>query len=109
MPGRRAGDKLKQLLSTEKEPKLRVEVIRMLGNHGGEEGSTLLLSLYGGESDPGVRKAILSALSSQNNAKALVELARKESDLETKKYIIQRLSRMRSKEANDYLVELLSR
>ena len=42
-----------------------------------------------------------------DNAKALVGLARSERDPAMKKEIVQRLSRMKSPEATDYMLELL--
>jgi hypothetical protein len=45
----------------------------------------------------------------QNNAEALVALARKESDPAMKRALVQRLSVMKSKVALDYLVELLGK
>ena len=46
---------------------------------------------------------------SQNNAKALVDIARGEKDMKMKLRIVERLSNMRSKEAADYLQEILSK
>jgi hypothetical protein len=43
----------------------------------------------------------------QNNAAGLVTLARAEKNVEVKKEIVSRLSMMKSKEATDYLMELL--
>jgi hypothetical protein len=63
-----------------------------------------LVSIY---QEPEVRKAVVSALYMQQNAKALVALARKETDPEMKKDLVQKLSTMKSKEALDYLMELL--
>jgi phenylpyruvate tautomerase PptA (4-oxalocrotonate tautomerase family) len=42
-----------------------------------------------------------------NDAKALVDLARKESDPAMKRTIVERLTMMHSKEATDYMMELL--
>ena len=66
-----------------------------------------LVSLYTSESDPAAKRAIVDSLHSERNAKALVDLARKESDPAMKREIVARLSRMKSKEAADYLMELL--
>jgi len=54
-----------------------------------------------------VRKAVVNALFIQNNAKALVDLARAEKNLDMKKEIVSKLSLMKSKEATDYMLELL--
>ena len=53
--------------------------------------------------------AIIQALFVQNNAEALVAIARKETDVETKKVIIRQLSLMKSKVATDYLLEILGK
>jgi hypothetical protein len=45
----------------------------------------------------------------QNNAEALVSLARRETDPAMKKELVQRLSVMKSKVAVDYLLELLGK
>jgi len=41
--------------------------------------------------------------------KALVDLARKEADPDLKVFAVRQLSTMKSKEATDYLVELLNK
>jgi len=56
---------------------------------------------------PDVKKAVINALFLQQNATALVTLARAEKNTELKKEIVQKLSVMKSKEATDYLLELL--
>ena len=45
----------------------------------------------------------------QDNAKALISLARKETDLSMKKAIVSKLSLMDSKEAREYLMEILNK
>ena len=45
----------------------------------------------------------------QDNAEALVAIARKETDVEAKKAIVQQLSLMKSKVATDYLLEILGK
>ena len=56
-----------------------------------------------------VKQSILNSLHSQQNAKALIEMARAEKDPKLKLRIVERISDMagRSKEAADYLAELL--
>jgi len=54
-----------------------------------------------------VRRAVVNGLFIQNNATALVTLARAERNPEMKKEIVSKLSLMKSKEAVDYLLELL--
>ena len=45
----------------------------------------------------------------RGNATALVALARKESDLDMKKSIVQKLSVMGGKVATDYMLEILNK
>ena len=56
-----------------------------------------------------MRNGILDALFSQSAVKQIVEVARKESDPELKRRAVQRLSNMKSKEAADFLMELLTK
>jgi len=66
-----------------------------------------LVAIYKADKDADVRKAVVNALYMQRNATALVEIARAEVDPELKKDLVQKLSTMKSKEATDYLMELL--
>jgi hypothetical protein len=98
-------DHLLQVIKTEKSPELKIEAIRDLSGQV-ETGDTLEIQ-WAGEQDQQVKRAILDALTAQRNAKALVDLARQERDPAMKKQIVQRISTMHSKEATDYLLELL--
>ncbi len=60
------------------------------------------------DSDPEVRKAVLKAFFLQSNAKALIDIARKETDRDLKKRAVRHLSIMGSKEANDFMLEILN-
>ena len=68
--------------------------MRNLGLMGGAKTGDALVEIYGSEKDPAVRKNVVNALFLQGNATALVALARKESDVEMKKAIVQKLSLM---------------
>jgi hypothetical protein len=81
---------------------LQVRAIRYLGG-----SHALLTEIYQSSADMAVKRAVADALASQENAPALVALARKETDPATRRELVRRLSRMRSKEANDYMAELL--
>ena len=76
---------------------------------GSKRTGDALVDIYGSDRDVNVRKAVIHALFLQNNATALVALARKESDMAMKKEIVQRLSNMHSKVATDYMLELLNK
>ena len=100
-------DKLIELAKGEKDPDLRKTAIRNLGLMKRAGTSEALTSIYASDSSTDVRKAVVEALFLQNNATALVTLARAERNAEMKKAIVSRLSLMKSKEATDYLMELL--
>lgn len=100
-------DRLLELAKTEPDPELRRTAVRNLGLMGANKTGQALNDIYGSDKDPAVRKAVLDALFIQGNAEALVALARKESDPEMKRSIVEKLSLMRSKVATDYLMELL--
>ncbi len=100
-------DKLMGLAQTEQDPELRRTAIRTLGNLRRAETGPRLIALYEKEQSPDVRKAVIDALFIQSNATALVDLARKERDVEIKKELVRKLATMKDKEATDYMLELL--
>ncbi len=102
-------DRLLSIAKTEKSPDLRVEAIRMLGVMKRDRTGDALLSLYASETDRSVKQAIIDGLFIQQNAKALIDLARKETDMSVKKELVQRLSVMQTKEASDYMMELINK
>ena len=100
-------DKLIELAKGERDPELRKTAIRNLGLMRSAGAAETLASIYGSDASPDVRKAVVNALFLQNNARALVDLARAEKNPDMKKEIVSKLSIMKSKEATDYLMELL--
>ena len=100
-------DKLIELAKNEKDPELRKAAIRNLGlmKHAGT--TEALTGIYASDAAVDVKKAVISALFLQNNATGLVALARAEKNVDLKKDIVSKLSNMKSKEATDYLMELL--
>ncbi|HYO81609.1 MAG TPA: HEAT repeat domain-containing protein [Bryobacteraceae bacterium] len=99
--------RLIELAKTERDPKLRLRAIQLLGTSPREQTGDTLVAMYSSGTEPEVRKAVIKALMVQNNARQLVEIARKESDPELKRQAVQQLSHMQSKEATDYMLELL--
>ena len=89
---------------TNSSPALRSEAVQQLG---AMRASDELVRLYGRESSQDVKKRIIQGLFVSRDAAKLVELAKAEKDMELKKEIVSKLSLMKSKEATDYLVELL--
>jgi tetratricopeptide (TPR) repeat protein len=104
-----AGDKLIELAKSEKEPNVRLDIIHRLGTMGRTKTGDALASMYGSESDKNVKREILRSLFIQGNAPQIVAIARKETDMGLKQEAVQHLSRMRSKEATDFMMELLNK
>jgi len=102
-------ERLLEVAKTEKDARLRRAAIQSLGLMGADRTGEALVSLYGAEKDPEVRRAILNAFFIQGNAKALIAIARSEKDMELKKEAVNKLALMDSKEAKDYMLELLSK
>jgi HEAT repeat protein len=102
-------EQLTQVLKTEKDVEVRRRAIRGLGNQKTDKTSQMLVDLYAGEQDVENRKAVISALGAQENAEALVAIARKETNLPLKTEIVRRLSDLapRSKVAADFMLEIL--
>ncbi len=100
-------DKLIELAKSEKDPELRKSAIHNLGLMRNAVTTGALTAIYASDTSTDVRKAVVNALFIQNNAKALVDLARAEKNPDMKKEIVSRLSIMKSKDATDYLMELL--
>lgn len=101
-------DRIVELAKGEKDPELRREAIRTLGMMKRPGTSEGLLAIYNSDTTPEIRKSVVNALFTQQNASALVTLARAEKSVEMKKEIVGKLSMMpKSKEATDYLMELL--
>jgi hypothetical protein len=86
---------------------LRRTAIRNLGLMGDSRTSEVIKAIYLSNTAPEARKEAINALFLQGNAAMLVELARAEKDPLMKKEIVSKLALMQSKEATDYLMELL--
>lgn len=102
-------DKLYELAKIEKDPKLRRTAINKLGLMGGTRTGDWLVEIYNNDKDASIRKEVINALFIQGNAKVLVALARKETDPAMKREIVNKLSIMNSKDATDYLLEILNK
>ena len=101
--------KLSEIAKSDPDVKIRRQAISHLANCGRERTGPLLVGMYSAEQDKAVRSAILRGLFQQSNAKALIELARKESDPGLKREAVQQLSHMKSAEATEFLMELLNK
>jgi len=106
-----AGDsaRLLQAAQSEKDPELRRAAIRNLGLVHSDDSGKALQAIYAKETDREVREEVLNAFFLQNNAPALVAIARTDKDPELKKAAVQKLSIMHSKEGTEHLMELLQK
>ena len=104
-----SADRLIELARAEQNPELRREAVRALGQMRSARTGDVLVQIYGSDTNADVRKSVVNALFIQENATALVGLARKEQDVTMKKEIVSRLSNMRTKVATDYMIELLGK
>jgi TolA-binding protein len=98
---------LTAIAKSEQNMDLRREAIRQLGNIRDDQTVANLVSIYGAQSDKEIKTEIINSLGNQGAAKQIIECARQESDPDLKKTAVRRLSEMRSKEATDFLMEIL--
>ena len=102
-------DHLAEVARTEKDVRMREDAIRHIGNMSREKSGELLGSLYASETDKDVRADILRSLAQQQNAKKLIEVARKETDPSLKREAVRQLTMIKTPEAQEFLVELLNK
>jgi tetratricopeptide (TPR) repeat protein len=102
-----ASDKLLEMAKAESDAALRKAAVRNLGMMDAKKTGEALVQFYREDKDPAVKKAAIQGLFMQGNATALVSLARSETNPELKKQIVSQLSLMKNKEAQDYMLELL--
>jgi len=99
-------EQLAALATSEPNQELRKEAIRNLGVIGGQAE---LQPMYAKEADRGVKEEILNAYFIGGDSKGLIAVARAEKDPELKKKAVEKLALLGSKEANEYLMELLQK
>ena len=106
-----AGDspKLLEAAQSEKDSELRRVAVRNLGLIHSDDSAKALQSIYAKETDRGIKEEVLNSYFLQGNAAAIVAIARNEKDPELKKTAVSKLSIMHSKEATDYLMEILQK
>jgi HEAT repeat protein len=98
-----------EIATTEQNPDLRRAAVRQLGPMGSQRTGDALVTIYTRQTEPDIKRAVIEGLFMQNNAEALVSLARKEADREMQKRIVQQLSLMQSRVALEYMMELLNK
>jgi HEAT repeat protein len=107
--GPKGADALKNIATTEQDPELRRRAIRNLGVVGGDAAAPSLVSAYQNSPDAESKKAAIDGLFISHDAHDLVALARAEKDPALKQAIVSKLSVMHSKEATDYMMEILNK
>jgi HEAT repeat protein len=107
--GSKGADALGTIVSSEQDPELRRKAIRNLGPSGGPAAVQALLAIYSKSSDEESKKAAIDGLFVAGDSHDLVALARSEKDPAAKREIVGRLALMHSKEAIDYMMELLNK
>jgi HEAT repeat protein len=98
-----------ELARAEKDPELRRQAVRNLGLMGKDKTADALASIYNSDKDPEIKRAVIQAFFLQGNAKPLIQIARQEKDPSLKRDAVQKLSLMRSKEATEFMMELLNK
>jgi HEAT repeat protein len=94
---------------TETNQQLRRQAIRGIGINGGRGSGATLVQIYQQNNDAETKNAALEALFVSDNAQALINLAKQEKDPSLRRRIIDKLSVMDSKEATDYMIEILNK
>jgi HEAT repeat protein len=107
--GSKGAEELETIASNEQDPDLRHKAIRNLGVSGGSTAVPSLMAIYSKSNDEASKKAVIDALFVAGDAHDLVAMARSEKDPATRKNIVSKLSVMHSKEATDYMLELLNK
>jgi hypothetical protein len=107
--GAKGAEELGTIASSEQDPDLRHKAIRNLGVSGGSAAVPSLLAIYSKSNDEESKKAAIDALFVAGDAHDLVALARSEKEPAARKNIVSKLAVMQSKEATDYMLELLNK
>src|SRR3989304_9895657 len=99
-------DRLGQGAKTDKDARMRLRAIEMLGAMGRGKNTAFMSELYYAEGQSiEARRAVINGLFVAGDSKTPLEIARKELDPTLRKALVGRLSLMKSKEATDFLVE----
>ncbi|HWG39126.1 MAG TPA: HEAT repeat domain-containing protein [Candidatus Acidoferrales bacterium] len=100
---------LAEIVQTEKDPAVLDKAIITLGLVGGDESLAALTKVYNSQADLAMKKKVINALFLHGAGKEMVALARKETNPELKRSLIQKMSMMSSPEISDYMMEILNK
>jgi hypothetical protein len=102
--------RLIDVANSEPNAELRRRAVQHLGTMGRTKTGDALSGIYAKESNADIKRLVINSLFTQNNADALVAIARKETDPALKRELVSKLSLMtKSKVAMDYLMEILNK
>jgi hypothetical protein len=99
---------LTQLYPAETNAELKRAIVQSLSSRR-DKSADVLVSMYTAETDKNLKREMLRALHGQGAAKQLIDLARKETDPALKQEAVRQLAMMHTKEAQDYMMELLNK
>jgi len=100
---------LAEIVQTEKDPAVLDKAINTLGLVGGQESLTALTNLYTSQAPLAQKTKVINALFLHGAGKEMVALARKETNPELKRELIQKMSLMSSPEITEYMMEILNK
>ena len=100
--------KIGELARGEKDPQLRKEAIQKLGLMGGSNTAATLQQIYASDNSTDVKEAVINAFFLQGNARALIDLSKKETNKELRKEALRKLSLMNNSEALEYMLQILN-
>lgn len=100
---------LAEIANTEKDPNVLDKAINTLGLVGGQESLATLTNIYSSHSEIETKKRVINALFLHGAGKEMVALARKETNPELRRALIQKMSLMSSPEITEYMMEILNK
>jgi hypothetical protein len=100
---------LAEIATTEKDPHVAVKAVNRLGLVGGSESLATLLNIYNSRGEIEIKRHVINALFLHGAAKEMVTLARKETNPELKRDLVQKMSLMKSPEITEYMMEILNK
>jgi HEAT repeat protein len=100
---------LAEIVQTEKDPAVLDKAINTLGLVGGDESLAALIRVYNSQADLAMKKNVINALFLHGAGKEMVALARKETNPQMKRELIQKMSLMSSPEITEYMMEILNK
>jgi HEAT repeat protein len=88
---------------------IKRDAVRTLGVAGGQDAVARLVNIYNSDKDRSIRDAAVDGLFIRGAAHEMVDLAKKETDVEAQKRLISKLAIMNNKEVTDYMIQVLEK